>query len=228
VPPLRTSALAVALLVGSVALVPVPAAAREPGARADESVARANLDTTYGRVDGDLGVSIGAGATFGPSAPRAAADVRFRYLDTAGLFGFYEDGLSATSSDPRRLFGLGFEVRPLFLGRWLVGSEIGVSWLDLFIDSLGLELGTFFEEPIDGALESRPGVQVSLGLEVPLMGRASGLFIGLHGGGRFTHAALEGENSDSPEGRSGFLTITLEYHQIFAAHLVDARDTAPR
>jgi hypothetical protein len=109
-----------------------------------------------------------------------------------------------------------------------VGSEIGVSWLDLFIDSLGFELGTFFEEPVGAGFGAKPGIQASLGVEVPLMGRASGLWIGLHGGGRWTDAALEAENPSSPMGRSAFLAVTLAYHQIFAAHLVDARDTAPR
>src|ERR1700685_2877773 len=119
------------------------------GARAGERV-----DTTYGRLDGDLGVDFGAGATFGPRGPRGTLDVRLRYMDTAGVFSSYEDAIVATGSDPRRVLATGFEIRPLFLARWLVGREFGVPRLDMFFDSLGLELATFFEQPSGGPFSS--------------------------------------------------------------------------
>jgi hypothetical protein len=192
-------------------------------ARADGAV-----DTTYGRIDGDLGVVFGAGATFGPRAPRATLDARLRYLDTAGIFISYEDGVVATGSDPRRVFAAGFELRPLFLARWLQGRELGISRLDLFFDSLGLEVGTFFEQASGSAFDAAPGLQASLGLEVPILARASGPWIAFHGGGRWSDAALEGQPIMAPHDRALFLSVTLAYHQVFAAHIVDARDTAPR
>jgi hypothetical protein len=197
-------------------------------ARTAESIQRANVDTTYGRIDGDLGVSFGLGATFGPSAPRGAADLRLRYLDTAGLFVTYEDGLSATSSDPRRLVAAGFELRPLFLARWLSGREWSLARLDLFFDSLGLELGAFLEQPVGGPFTNRPGLQASLGLEVPILPSASGPWIGLHGGVRWSDAAVEGANVTDAADRSLFLMLTVAYHGIFAAHLVDVSDVAPQ
>jgi hypothetical protein len=209
-------------------LLCVTAAADGGGPRSDESIEKANVDTTYGRIDGDLGISIGAGATFGPSAPRAALDLRLRYLDTAGLFVSYEDGLSATSSDPRRVFAAGFELRPLFLARWLSGRELSLAWLDLLIDSFGLEIGAVLAEPVGGPFASRPGLQASLGLEVPILARASGPWIGLHGGARWSDAALEGVNATDAFDRSLFLALTIAYHQVFAAHLVDVGDVAPR
>jgi hypothetical protein len=197
-------------------------------ARSAESVRQANLDTTYGRIDGDLGVSFGLGATFGPSAPRAAADLRLRYLDTAGLFVAYEDGIGATSSDPRRVVAAGFEVRPLFLARWLSGHEWSLAWLDLFVDSLGLELGAFLEQPVGGPFANRPGLQAGLGLELPILPSANGPWIGLHGGARWSDAAVEGASATDAADRSFFLTVTVAYHHVFAAHLVDVRDVAPR
>jgi len=216
----------VALFAVAMALGARSAAARDT--RADEATDRANGDPTYGRVDGDLGVSVGAGVTLGPSAPRGTVDLRLRYLDTAGLFGFYEDGFSATSSDPRRVLGGGFELRPLFLGRWLVGSELRIPWLDLFIDSFGLEIATFFEQPVGGAIGARPGIQASLGIEFPFLPRASGVWVALHGGVRWSDEAIEAGGPGGPASRAAFLTLTVAYHQIFGAHLVDANDVAPR
>jgi hypothetical protein len=206
--------------------VGAPPAAADEGWRADESIQRANLDTTYGRIDGDVGVVLGAGVTLGPSAPRGTVDLRLRYLDTVGLFGFYEDGFGG--SDPRRIAGGGFEIRPLFLGRWLEGVELSLAWLDLVIDSLGFELGAFFEEPLGAGFATRPGLQASLGIEVPLLPRASGPFLGLHGGARWSDAAIEEQSVMGPASRCAFLAVTLAYHRIFAAHLVDANDIAPR
>jgi hypothetical protein len=193
------------------------------GACADERV-----DTTYGRLDGDLGVDCGAGAIFGPSGPRGTLDVRLRYMDTAGVFSSYEDAIVATGSDPRRVLTAGFEIRPLFLARWLVGRELGVPRLDLFLDSFGLELATFFEQPSGGPFSSAPGLQASLGLEVPFLARASGLWIAFHGGARWSDASLEGQPVAAPRDRALFLSVTLAYHQIFAAHIADLRDTAPQ
>jgi hypothetical protein len=217
------------LLPGLLGVVLLPSgAAGSDEARPDASASRTNIDTTYGRVDGDLGVAFGAGATFGPSAPRAALDLRFRYLDTAGLFVSYEDGLSATSSDPRRVVAAGFELRPLFLARWLSGRELSVAHLDLFIDSLGLEIGAFFEQPTAAAFSDSPGLQASLGLELPILPRASGPWIGVHAGARWSDAALEGARVTSAADRSLFLALTIAYHEILATHLVDVADVAPR
>jgi hypothetical protein len=193
------------------------------GARGDEHV-----DATYGRVDGDLGVAFGAGATFGPRAPRATLDARLRYLDTAGIFSSYEDGIGEAGSDPRRVVAVGFELRPLFLARWLDGHELGVPRLDLFFDSLGLELGMFFEQPSGGPFGATPGLQASLGFEVPILARGSGPWMAFHGGARWSDGSLEGQPIAAPTDRALFLSVTLAYHQFFAAHIADTRDTAPR
>ena len=76
-------------------------------------------DASDGRIDGDLAVAVGAGATFGPRDPRAALDLRFRYLWTVGAFATYEDGpLVGAAAEPRRVFATGLELRPLFIARW--------------------------------------------------------------------------------------------------------------
>src|ERR1019366_4742582 len=60
-------------------------------------------DTAYGRVDGDLSVVVGVGATLAPRAPRPSAELRLRYIDTIGVFCTYEDALGI-DTDPRRVF----------------------------------------------------------------------------------------------------------------------------
>jgi hypothetical protein len=182
-------------------------------------------DTAYGRIDGDLAVVLGAGATLGPRAPRATLDARFRYIQTAGVFFTYEDGpIWASSAEPRRAFATGIELRPLFLARWLRGLESGEPRLDLTIDSLALELGAVFSQPEGKSFGSRPGLQAGLGLEVPIFAKASGLFLGLHGGARWSDASLSGGPSQGASDRSLYLAVTLSWQQIFGGHVVELGD----
>lgn len=189
----------------------------------------AGPDTSYGRIDGDLSGSLGVGATFGPREPRAAVDLRLRYLWTAGVFATYEDApLIGAASDPRRVFATGIELRPLFLVRWLQGLEIGQPHLDLTIDSFALELGAAFVQPPGRPFGSRPGLQAGLGLQVPVLPNATGPVIGIHGGARWSDAALSGADIVGPSDRSLYLLVTVAWQQVFGAHVVDLGDRAPR
>jgi hypothetical protein len=189
----------------------------------------AKPDTTYGRIDGDIGLVAGVGVTLGPDAPRGTIDLRARYLDTAGVFFDYEEGeVFGRSAEPVRVLAAGLELRPLFLGRWLTGRESGVAWPDLALDSFGLELGGFFAQPQGQTLGQRPGLQFGLGIELPILARASGPWVGFHGGMRFSDAALGGGPTSDPADRAFFLSITLAWHQVVGAHAVDAFDRAPR
>lgn len=220
------SALARIACAVSVALT-ANAARGEP--RGVEPAPKANTDTSYGRLDGDLAVVLGAGLSIGPRAPRAALDLRLRYLDTVGIFVQYEDApLVGAISDPRRVFATGVELRPLFIGRWLTGRESSNGRIDLAVDSIGLELGASFSQPTGASFPARPGVQAGLGIELPVLASATGPWIGLHGGVRWSDAAMSGEPLAGPSDRALFLNITLAWHQLFLAHAVDAGDRAPR
>ncbi|MDB4997471.1 MAG: hypothetical protein JWM74_4903, partial [Myxococcaceae bacterium] len=187
------------------------------------------VDTTYGRIDGDIGLAFGAGITLAPRAPRLAADFRLRYMDTIGAWVTYEEGpLIGSSSDPRRVFASGLEIRPLFLARWLQGWELGSPRLDLAIDSIGLELGAFLAQPEGARFGSRPGFQLGLGLEVPIFEKASGPWIGFHGGARWSDTALGGGVISGPSDRSLFLSITVRWHFFLGTHVVDVGDRAPQ
>ena len=183
-----------------------------PLAAAERSVS----DIHHGRADGDVGFVFAAGTTLAPRGPRAVVDLRFRWADTLGVYVGYEDGLGSTT-DPKRLVGGGLEVRPLYLLRTRSGSELGLARLDLMIDSLGFELGTFFSQPRGAQLGPRPGLQVGLGLEIPVFASATGIWLGVHSGLRWSDSALAGDELRGPSDRHAYLTFSLAWHQIFGA-----------
>ncbi len=200
-----------------------------PSAALAGSTSPREPDTTYGRIDGDMSFVVGAGVTVAPRGPRAAVDLRLRYIDTVGVFTTYEDApLFGSRSDPRRVAAFGLELRPLFLFRWLRGPEIGWSRVDLAVDSLGLEIGAFFAQPDGGSFGQRPGLQVGGGVEVPVLTHASGPWLGVHGGIRWSDTALGEGALQGPSDRAAFLSLTLAWHQFFGGHAVDVNDMAAR
>ncbi|MBX3209528.1 MAG: hypothetical protein KF764_31125 [Labilithrix sp.] len=215
--------LAVAAVFGAALAAPTAALAGDRPRQA--------ADASHGRFDGDLGIAGSVGMTAGPRGPRAGGDLRFRYLSTAGLFAAYEDGpLVGSKAEPRRVFAFGIELRPLFLARWATGRDLGMPRLDLFIDSLAFELGAVFVQP-DGASfggggrsGGRPGFQAGLGLELPFFATASGPFAALHGGVRWSDAALSGGPLEGPSDRALFLTVSVGWQQLFGGHVVDLGD----
>lgn len=192
------------------------------------SMAQGVVDPTYGRVSGDVGLAAGVGAALGSRGGRADGELRVRYLDAVGAFATYEDSvLSSASSDPRRVLSGGFELRPLFLYRWLRGVETRHGYVDLTLDSLGLELGAFLSAPSISPAYFRPGFELGLGLEVPVQAQATGLWVGLHGGIRWADQPSGVALAGGPDARAAYLAITLAWHQIVRTHLVDVSDGRP-
>ena len=207
----------------------LPFDASDP-ARAPAELRPAAGDATYGRIESDVSLVLGVGATFGPRTPRGALDFRARYLESVGFYVDYENQLGGVA-EPKRLLSTGLEVRPLFLARWLQGWESGHSRVDQTIDSLGLTLGTVFQQPQGTTFSGRPGLEAALGVEVPLTGRPTGLWLDLRAGARWSDAALGGITDPGVAGadvRSLFFTVTLAWHQTFMAHIVDQDDRPPR
>jgi hypothetical protein len=188
------------------------------------------VEPSHGRVDGDLTAVVGAGAAVAPQGVRPEGELRVRYLETAGLFATYEEAalFQGAAADPQRVLALGGELRPLFLARWLQGYEGRRVRLDLALDSLGLELGAVFAQRPGGPFGSELGLQVGLGLELPLLEQPSGPWIGLHGGVRWSDAALASGVVRGAVDRAAFLGVTLAWHELVVTHLVDVGDEAPR
>ena len=186
-------------------------------------------DAVEGRVSGDVCLVAGAGASVASRGARAEGELRLRYLETAGMFAAYEDAVaSRSSSEPHRVLSGGFEFRPLFLYRWLRGFETRHGYADLTIDSLGLELGAFLSAPSGAPTVFSPGFQLGLGIEVPLVPTATGLWLGVHGGIRWGDRALAVGSTRDPDDRSAYLTLTAAWHQVLRTHIVDVTDEAPR
>jgi hypothetical protein len=203
----------------------VAAALALPGAtaRADDGA----FDPAHGRVDGDIGLVVGVGGAVAPRGPRAEAEVRLRYLETAGLFATYEAGVLGSMSEPQRVFTGGLEIRPMFLFRWLKGHETGNARFDLAVDSVGLDLGAMVYEPQGTGLAWQGGFEVGLGVELPVLERATGPWIGVRGLLRWSEAALGSGVVSNADDRQAVLVVTLAWHQIVTWHVADLGDRAP-
>ena len=108
---------------------------------------RGSADGVYGRFDGDLDLGLALGAEFGSAGhPAPALRGSAHYFSSAGV---YASGrIKAGDESAPSLFGLGVELRPLFLPRWAKGYETGPALLDLTLDSLSLSLGAFWAQQI--------------------------------------------------------------------------------
>lgn len=142
------------------------------------SMARADDDAghgAYGRFDADvtLALDVGAGLRTNGAAV-LAGNVRARYLDSAGLALGAERDL-----DDGAVHVVGaIEARPLFLARFFQDMEVGDSWFDLLLDSIGVELGVAWAR----AGERDDGLAFLLGggVEVPIyLRRARGVALRL-------------------------------------------------
>lgn len=128
---------------------------------------RANDDGVYGRFANDLVFSIGANGGIGlgdPTTNDAAlavqGELRLRVLDSAGLVLAPEWRPNGTSR-----FVAVVDLRPMFLTRLYFGLATGDRYLDLLVDSIGLELGAAIEAPLGDAIAA---FSLGFGAEVPL------------------------------------------------------------
>ncbi|WP_438029516.1 hypothetical protein [Sorangium sp. So ce233] len=204
---------------GATALAGVAALAALAGA----STARAEDDGAYGRLDGDLGLRLGAGASFAEGGPALCARGAAVYLQTAGLYAHYIDALGAEGTPVARSLAGGVFLQPLFLARYASDLERGPPWLDLFLDSVALGVGSFWEAPPGAGLAPEPGLELSLSLDVPLLGDATGPFLGLRGALRWRGPELAGGES-ARDAQRALLSVTLSWHHVLRVHLVDAGD----
>ncbi|MBK8255948.1 MAG: hypothetical protein IPK82_25185 [Polyangiaceae bacterium] len=185
-------------------------------------------DGAYGRLDGDVNLSLGAGASIAADAPGLAVRASAVYLELAGVYTGYVDALGNQSAQKDRSIAAGVSLRPMFWGRFANLLEPGPARLDLFIDSLALELGAFWAAPRNGAIDERPGFEIAVGLGFPIFASASGPFVEARAALRFERRdVVLGVGKDILD-RGGMLTISVAWHQIVDTHIVDARDRIPR
>ena len=177
-------------------------------------------DSSYGRLDGDSALAVSGGAAFDVHGVRASLDLRYRYLQTAGVFLTYEEGFGA-GSEPARLGVGGFELRPLFLGRYLTNLETFHPRLDMLVDSFALEVGAFVGQPAARDFGDVAGLSFGVGFELPLLPRASGPFIALRGSIRWSREALSAADPTNIDVIACVLTVALGWQAIFGGHLAN-------
>jgi hypothetical protein len=153
---------------------------------------RGSADGVYGRFDGDLDLGLALGAEFGSAGhPAPALRGSAHYFSSAGV---YASGrIKAGDESAPSLFGLGVELRPLFLPRWAKGYESGPALLDLTLDSLSLSLGAFWTQRAAHAPESNHGFDAQLGFGIPLLATASGPWLEARGALRYPDGARREE-----------------------------------
>lgn len=185
-------------------------------------------DGAYGRLDGDLDLSIGAGAGVAAGSPVLAARGSAVYVAMTGLYLGYADALGQTDARIDRSIAAGVTLKPLFWGRFANVLEGGPARLDLFIDSLVFELGAFWAAPRDRGLQAEPGMEIAIGLGFPILADATGPFIEVRAALRYHREDLTGLAPYDVLDRGGMLTVTLAWHHIVAAHIADAGDRLTR
>lgn len=134
-------------------------------ARADDTD-----DGVYGRLDGDLVLSVEATGAFVAtptgSAPGFGLALRARYLEMTGLALGYD---RAFASDRYDALWAAVDFRPVWLARFTNDYEHGPRWLDLMLDSIGIDLGGAWIRPGDD--RSGVGFVLGGGVELPLAWR---------------------------------------------------------
>ena len=199
--------VAISALLPLFGLALTPRLARAEGKSARSVTASAN-DGVYDRFDGDLDLGLALGAEFG-SAGRGAPALRAsaHYFSIAGVY--VAGRIKAGNESAPSLFGLGVDLRPLFVPRWAKGYETGPGFLDLTLDSLSLSLGAFWARPAAQAAESSRGFDVQLGFGLPLLSTAAGPWVEARGVLRYPDGASREEAVLVALSWHGFVTTPL-------------------
>jgi hypothetical protein len=145
-----------------------------PEVEGDDRSARG--DGVYGRLSGEVDFGVHLGAYLGRTT-QGSLELTGHYYSMAGLYARYLDASPGEGSE--RSIAAGVSVRPLFVPRWGLDLQTGSALVDLTIDSLALRIGAF--AMWEAELDPRRGLEASLGLGVPLMGSAEGLWLDLQG-----------------------------------------------
>lgn len=139
-----------------------------------------DVRAVHGRLDHDLVLTaaLGGGVALNDRVHpdptgSASLELRARLVDMAGLLLAQE---WRPEGDSRLIVAA--DIRPLFLARWILGGSLHREFLDLMLDSIGLDLGVAI-----GPYDDDAGVAVAIGfgIDVPLYiaPHADGFFLRL-------------------------------------------------
>jgi hypothetical protein len=189
--------------------------------------ANARADGAYGRLTSDVGIELGVGSALASGGPSLVAEAAALYLATAGIYARYIDALGSSGPVTTRSIATGVWMRPLFLARFASNKEHGPARLDLLVDSIGLGLGAFWIAPRGSGLDQDPGLELALGVDLPVLESATGPFIGLRGALRLGSKDLMGR-SDGLLESGAFVALTVAWHHLIGPVVIDAGDALER
>ena len=184
-------------------------------------------DGVYGRMDGDVGLELSAGAAIARSSPAAMATVAARYMQVAGVYATYlDDFRSSGVRTSSRSGSLGIEFRPLFIPRLSTNVERGPAAADLLLDSIGLRMGAVVSRN-SGYEWLAPGFEVGLSLGLPLSSHAAGLWLQAGAMLRVSQQSIAYEAAGRTD-RYALFSLCLAWQSIVDLHLVDSGDRLHR
>lgn len=174
-------------------------------------------DGAYGRLDGDVALSGEATLVVGGDGAALGARASAAYLTMAGVYAEFAEGLATDDRPLRRRVSGGVHLHPLFLARFVNHLERGPAVFDLWLDSLGVGVGSFVAwRDVPGCLSGcrTEGLEVAGEMALPLVPRGSGPFVGLRGGARWS---LSGDPAARWDGALGFVALSLGYRAMVSA-----------
>ena len=206
---------ALALWIGVLPLdaAPFPKLRWDPGERVTSDVkgqvtrddaAPSSADGVYGRFEGDLDLGLALGAELTEQGGRGAGRLSLHSFWMAGIY----SGLSLGDADSgdSSVFSCGVDLRPAFVPRWSQNMAHGPAFVDLVVDSISLGTGVFWAKREPEDFGDRRGLEVSLGLGLPLLGRAGGPWLETRGMLRW---------SDSGGSAEPLAVVLLSWHALF-------------
>ena len=140
-------------------------------------------DGVYGRFEGDLELTLGAGVELDDSGQRASGRLALHYFSMLGIATSYGERVGGDGAE--RVLVVGVDLRPAFIPRWARNMEQGPGFVDLAVDSISLGMGAFWATPPGESFGERRGFELSGGLGVPLFGRAPGPWLEARAIGRW-------------------------------------------
>lgn len=138
-------------------------------------------DGVYGRFESPFELGLHAGANADADGSAFAARASLHYFSMAGVYAGYDDALGGGALAGSKIVSFGVDARPAFIPRWSKNWEQGSGFLDLTIDSISLGVGAYYRTPRDGAFGEHRGFELSVGFGLPIVGRASGPWLGARG-----------------------------------------------
>jgi len=186
-----------------------------------EGVAQ-SVDGVYGRLSGDLVLSVeGHGAmlsTASQTVPAVGAVLRARTLDMTGLALGYDRAVQGARYD---VLWAAVDLRPAFLARLVSDLQHGPRWLDLVLDSLGVELGGAWVRPGSDGLRGF-GMVLGGGVELPLWWRG-GDGVTLRLGARYMAVRPWDQRGSGRDDSAVEITAGLVLRQMVQSGLIRAR-----